>query len=55
MSIHTDWRKGQIAFNVLAIANPELARKVQEETDFDPYYDDTKLDDFWAYIARGEK
>ncbi len=47
--IADDWRKGQIAYNVLAVARPDLTNEINN-TDLDPFYDDNKLDDFWKWL-----
>ena len=47
--IADEWRKGQIAYNVLAAANLEWAEEIRA-TDLDPFYRDERLDDFWRWL-----
>jgi hypothetical protein len=44
-------RWGQAYFNVLVEMAPNLAMLVRRDADrLDPFYDDTKLDDFVAFV-----
>lgn len=54
---HPGQRAGQAAFNFLQESNPDLARKVQDETNLDPFYaesndaaDRIRLKRFFSYI-----
>ena len=53
MSIAVEWRKGQIAYNVLSVVRPDLAHKINN-TDLDPFHDDDRLDNFWRWLATQE-
>ena len=48
-NIANEWRKGQIAYNFVYLANPELARDIIG-TDKDPFYRDENLDRFWNWV-----
>lgn len=45
-------RKGQYAFNLLSKYRPELARKVQETQELDPFNDSKKLPEFFSYVEK---
>lgn len=45
-----DWREGQAAFNVLAAMHPQLADSVRS-TGLDPFYDDSRLAEFYAWVC----
>jgi len=51
-AIHNDWRPGQIAFNVVWIANPDWADEIRGNQNINPYLDDKNLDNFWNYLVR---
>jgi len=42
-------RKGQAAFNTLAVLHPDIAESIRG-TGFDPFYDDKRLHDFLEYV-----
>lgn len=44
-------RIGQALFNALCVSWPELAEKVRG-SEVDPFYDDTRIDAFIAFVAR---
>jgi len=44
-------RQGQVAFNVLADARPDISEKVQG-TEIDPFYDDEHLLAFYDFVAK---
>lgn len=47
---HPEQRKGQAYFNALSTAAPKMAEAVRG-TDADPFYDDSRLPDFFLAIA----
>ncbi len=51
MSIAQDWRKGQIAYNVLALTRPDLAAKINN-TNLDPFHRDNRLNAFWSWLRK---
>ena len=48
-----NWRKGQVAFNVLVGFDSELADSIHG-TELDPFYkdDNEELKDFWDHVGR---
>ncbi len=46
---HEHIRLGQCYFNVLAQERPDLA-KIVIESNFDPFYQDSKLDEFCKWV-----
>lgn len=45
------WRAGQTAFNLLVQVNPTVAEMVRG-SDFDPFYRDDRLVDFYDFVCR---
>lgn len=45
-----DQRRGQWMFNLLARVRPSLAEKIRSGP-LDPFYDDSRVDDFLAYVT----
>ncbi len=45
-----NWRKGQIAFNFVYLANPKLADKIRGVENYDPFHRDENLDRFWNWL-----
>lgn len=48
---YPQYRHGQAAWNALYDLNPALASKVHG-TDADPFYDDSKINAFYAFLAQ---
>lgn len=48
-----DWRPGQAAYNALHSIEPEIADLIRGSLK-DPFYDDSRLPDFWAELATWE-
>jgi hypothetical protein len=46
---NTNWRQGQAAYNCLHQVNSGLAHEINN-TEVDPFYDDSKLNSFFQYI-----
>lgn len=46
---HPNERRGQATFNTLFATRPDLAEKVRA-TNLDPFYDDSKLHEFYNFI-----
>jgi len=44
-------RKGQHLFNMIHLYNPKLAELIID-TDFDPFYDDSKIEDCLKFIIK---
>lgn len=44
-------RTGQAAFNMLTQVNDALAEKVRG-TSYDPFYDDSRLADFYGFLSQ---
>lgn len=49
MCARTKLRQGQLAFNNLWAIRPDLSERIRA-TDLDPFYDDSRLGDFFAYV-----
>jgi len=52
LKLHRDnpeWREGQALFNALQEEHPSLAASVRGSLN-DPYYDDSRIEAFWAYV-----
>lgn len=49
MSENKSLRKGQAYFNILYSLNKDLAMEIND-TEFDPFYDDSRLGNFIAYL-----
>lgn len=47
-----DLRDGQAAFNALRILRPSLADSIRGTLTADPFYDDARLDTFWASLEQ---
>lgn len=45
------WRAGQRALNFLTIIRPDIADLLRG-SDFDPFYDDARLPDFYDFVCR---
>lgn len=45
------WRAGQSAFNLLCRVRPDLADLIRG-SDFDPFYQDGNLPEFYGYLCR---
>lgn len=43
-------RLGQYAFNLLHVTQPDLARILTGNPSLDPYYDDSKIHAFMAFV-----
>lgn len=46
---HPAQRRGQTAFNALAVFDPDIADEVYS-SGLDPYHDDGNLPAFWVYV-----
>jgi hypothetical protein len=44
------WRRGQSAFNALALLAQPLADSIRG-TDLDPFHKDDRLDAFWTHVG----
>lgn len=44
-------RYGQWAFNYLVTARPDIAERIRG-TEFDPFYDDARIERFWSEVER---
>lgn len=55
LTVHQKWipsqRLGQHHFNVLYDVHPDLAIRVRQDTEFDPFYDDEKLGAFLTFVG----
>ena len=45
------YRMGQAYFNQLYEDRPDIAKDVREDPDLDPFYDDSKIGQFLAFVA----
>ena len=50
LALNPDERAGQAAFNALAVVEPEIA-DLARGREFDPYYTDERLPEFWTWLA----
>ena len=49
-----EWRKGQLAFNIISMVRPDIAKKLLN-TVADPYYNDSNIPAFWAAVSQALK
>lgn len=45
-----DWRWGQVLFNLLAQARPDLSGLVHSVSGLDPFYNDNNAGNFLAFV-----
>lgn len=49
--LHPEWRLGQTYFNVLHAVRPDLSEQIRGDVQFDPFYQDKKINDFLGFVA----
>lgn len=49
--VETGWRLGQTYFNVLCSVRPDISEEVRGDVQFDPFYQDKRINDFLGFVA----